>query len=304
MTIATRQNRTVIDTLSAGYAAVNRQLWVLALPIVASLYFAYGQPISLAPLLSQAGTAVAALPTDDRTTTSEAVTLLGLLEGVDMRQPLLRLNYLPLASSAIVAAGPGALVVRTGGQLLGLLALLNGVGLLLSAFYLQQIAGAVAAAPASVGARLGAWARLAGALALWAALIVLVGVGVAVPYLLIGALVSAVVPPALPVVVVAFGFMVFWAGIYIGFSAEAMALDGVGPLRAVVRSARLVRRNFLPTVGLLLLVWLISAGLDLVWRQIGAGPLGLALACVASAYVGSGLAAARMLFYRERSSPA
>ena len=301
MTIAKRQNRTLIDTLSAGYGAINRRLWVLLLPVVASLYVAYGQPVSLAPLLAETRTTIATLPSSDKAAMDEAVTLLTLLEGADMRQPLLRLNYVPLVSSQIGDAGPNAYVVRTPGELLAVLGLLNGVALLISALFLQQIAGAVAPAPARPPLRIGSLARLALALALWAALIVAVGVGVGLPYLVVGAIVSALVPPVLPVVVLAFGFIVFWLGVYVGFTAEAMALDGIGPLRASVRSARLVRRNFLPTVGLLLLAWLISAGLDLVWRQLGIGPLGLALACVASAYVGSGLAAARMLYYRERS---
>jgi hypothetical protein len=304
LTVATRQNRTLIDTLSAGYGAVNRRLWVLLLPIVASLYFAYGQPVSLAPILQQTRGALATLPSAERESASEAITLLTLLEGVDMRLPLLRLNYLPLLSTAIGAAGPDAVVLRTPGQLLAALALINGAALLLGALYLQQLAGVVAPAPAQRAWRPGDWARLVGSLGLWALLVMLVGVGVGLPYILLGALVSAVVPPALPLVVLAFLFVVFWAGVYVGFSAEAMALDGVGPLRASLRSISLVRRNFLPTVGLLLLVWLISAGLGFVWRQLGVGPIGLALACVASAYVGSGLAAARMLYYRERSSPA
>jgi hypothetical protein len=300
LTVATRQNRTLIDTLSAGYAAVNRRLWVLVLPIVASLYFAYGQPVSLAPLLRQGRGVLETLPSADRAQVAEAITLLTLLEGVDMRQPLLRLNYLPLVSSAVGPVGATPLELRTPGQLLAALALLNGAALLLGALYLQLLAIAVAPAPAPW--RVGGWARLVAALALWAALVLLVAVGLGLPYLVIGTLVSAAVPPALPLVAIAFLFIVFWAGVYIGFTAEAMALDGIGPLRACLRSIRLVRRNFLPTVGLLLLVWLISVGLDLVWRQLGVGPFGLTLACVASAYVGSGLAAARMLFYRERST--
>ncbi|MBC8075004.1 MAG: hypothetical protein H7Y32_02930, partial [Chloroflexales bacterium] len=103
MTIVTRQNRTLIDTLSAGYGAVNRRLWVLLLPIVASLYFAYGQPVSLAPLFAQARDAFAALPAQGGATAAETTTLLTLLEGIDMRQTLLRLNYLPLLSSAVSA---------------------------------------------------------------------------------------------------------------------------------------------------------------------------------------------------------
>jgi hypothetical protein len=69
----------------------------------------------------------------------------------------------------------------------------------------------------------------------------------------------------------------------------------------VRRSFALVRRNFFASVGLLLLIWLIGLGLGLLWDQLSSSPVGLIIASVGSAYIGAGLAAARMVFYRERT---
>jgi hypothetical protein len=41
----------VIDTISAGYAALNRQLWVLLLPVLVDLFLWLGPQVSFSPLV-------------------------------------------------------------------------------------------------------------------------------------------------------------------------------------------------------------------------------------------------------------
>src|SRR5215211_5791649 len=41
----------VIETLSAGYAAVNRHLWVLLLPILVDVFLWFGPHVSYSPLV-------------------------------------------------------------------------------------------------------------------------------------------------------------------------------------------------------------------------------------------------------------
>jgi hypothetical protein len=70
-------------------------------------------------------------------------------------------------------------------------------------------------------------------------------------------------------------------------------------------SVALVRTNFWPAVSLIGLILVIDTGLPIVWRELsgrpaGLGVWGLAASIVANAYVGTGLAAASMLFYRDR----
>ena len=46
----------VIETLSAGYAAVNRQLWVLLLPVLLNVFLWLGPHVSYSPLVGPAAT--------------------------------------------------------------------------------------------------------------------------------------------------------------------------------------------------------------------------------------------------------
>jgi uncharacterized integral membrane protein len=80
-----------------------------------------------------------------------------------------------------------------------------------------------------------------------------------------------------------------------------LLLDRVGPFAALRRSARLVWRHFWGTIGLLLLAALITQGTLLIWRQLAQWPLGTLLAVLGSCYIGGGLLAARLVFYRERA---
>ena len=147
---------------------------------------------------------------------------------------------------------------------------------------------------------MGQVSKVIGRVALWALLVLAISLALGVPFMLITAIVTLLIPQALYAFILIGWIGVFWVRIYIGFAVEAIAVDSMGPLRALYSSASVVRRNFFSTVGLLLISALITLGLGLVWQQLSVNTFGLLVACAASAYIGSGLEAARMLFYRER----
>ena len=96
-----------------------------------------------------------------------------------------------------------------------------------------------------------------------------------------------------------------WAGIYLFFVPEALFVSLVGPLQAVKRSVAVVRGSFWSTVGLIVLSWLLLAGLGQVWRLAAerlASPWGVGLGVLGNAYIGSGLIAAAMTFYYQRTN--
>jgi hypothetical protein len=87
----------------------------------------------------------------------------------------------------------------------------------------------------------------------------------------------------------------------LGFAREAIVVSGVGPLWALHASFNIVRRNLMGTLGFLALSWLIAVGSGVLWLNLAQrSTIGLIVAIVGSAYLGSGLLAARMAFYRER----
>ena len=87
------------------------------------------------------------------------------------------------------------------------------------------------------------------------------------------------------------------------FVLAAIVSYGVGLRQALWRSFNVVYRNFWVTIGLALLVSLILWGFDLIWQRLAvASPLGVLAAIVGNAVLVTGLTAARLIFYQERSA--
>jgi hypothetical protein len=115
---------------------------------------------------------------------------------------------------------------------------------------------------------------------------------------------TALVAPELAVFggVFVLGGLLF-AEVHLFFAVPAICVSDVGPLAAVQRSVAVVRRDLWSTVGLILLTWLILAGMGRVWEVLASSlqaPFGAGLAILGNAYIASGLIAAGMIFYTER----
>jgi hypothetical protein len=66
----------------------------------------------------------------------------------------------------------------------------------------------------------------------------------------------------------------------------------------------LVRKQLRPSVGLIILTWLILAGMARVWDVLASNlqsPFGVVLGILGNAYIASGLIAAGMIFYIQRT---
>jgi hypothetical protein len=88
--------------------------------------------------------------------------------------------------------------------------------------------------------------------------------------------------------------------VYLALAPEAIAVSDVGPLRAIKLSVTVVRRNFWPMIGLLAATILIEWGFPIGWSLVTRQAAGVPLAIVGNAFIGTGLMAAAMFFYRER----
>lgn len=325
------QNVSLIDTLSDGYRAVNRRPWLVIIPIIFNLYIWFGPQLSFAPLIADWQTLTRAFQQESGTPwqqispemQQQSEQQLQEVARLDMRQPLAVFNYIPFAvyvlgSAGLVGSGLGVPLVQAlpqtidaqrsviavqnlGGALLAFL-LINGIVLLLSAVFMTTTAEAVRSEPFV----LQQWLRRAGHAMLsilgYAAVllsaVLLIGLPVVVVTVFLMALIPALGAFALLLLLITW----FWATIYLGFALEAIVVSGVGPLRALHASFNIVRRNFMSTLLFLLLLLVIAVGSGVVWQfVVAAMPTGGALvAIVGSAYIGCGLVAARMAFYRER----
>ena len=303
----------VIDTLSAGFQVVNRAPWVLAVPIALDLLLWLGPRISVATLGERAVARMLAVATEAGAAAGEQ--LEGFRQGVEALRTLAAsfnlLSLLAFGGFAMESAVPlerggaaGNVELLSGGQvaLLALVLLLLGVGL--AAVWLGWIAQLVRDGQGSVARLLVSvpryWLSIVGFLAL------LVGGAIAVtlPLLLLAAVAQLFVP-ALGTfltlfVAVALQLLVIWSVLYLFFFADAVVVSEVGPLRAATNSIKVVSLNFWATLGFIIITWVIMRGLHIIWQSLAQAPVGLALAIFGNGYVESGLAAASMLFYRNR----
>ena len=97
-----------------------------------------------------------------------------------------------------------------------------------------------------------------------------------------------------------------FATVYLFFSVPAIFVSSAGPLQAIQRSVGTVRRHLWASLALILLTWLILAGMGQAWELLASyvpSPYGVLLGILGNAYVASGLIAAGMVFYIQRSEP-
>ena len=71
MTVTKPQNATLIDSISEGYAAINRRPWLLLLPMLLNVYLWFGAQLSFGPLFNRCAWLLKSIqPRPDRSDTS------------------------------------------------------------------------------------------------------------------------------------------------------------------------------------------------------------------------------------------
>lgn len=312
----------IVDTLSEGLAVVGRHPWLLLLPLLLDLFLWWGPPLSLAPglidwLLSpfnlQDLEAAGELPP---TLASDMTLLVGemraLLAGINiwalLASPLL---FLPSIMGAFPPVAPGLLLsnLLVVAMLTAAIAL---VGLWVSMVWLHWVAGAIprnaADGQGSEGRQIGLALGAAGLstlrfVALLLALIVAF-FGLLLPASFAVALVTLLMPgigSAMgSLLTLAMSWLGLWVALHLFFVPAALVYDGAGILAAGKRSVLLVRRHFWSALGFIGLTTLLDVGFGLIWFALGEGWAARSLSMVGSAALGTGIAAAMFIFYRER----
>jgi len=299
----------LIDTISAGYAAVNRLPWLLLAPILLDLLLWFG------PRLSPGALVAGALAVPGLDTEMDAASRQMLDES---RQATIDVaggaNLLALLSVPIARAGvPSALALLGGGglggeQMLGswpdalavTLAAL-GAGLVWGGLYRAGMALQVRQESASLHRLAREGLIGAGRSALLIGLMLGVAVLAAIPAALLITVVGLLSPALASLLLVILAGLALWAEVYLFFAPDAIFVRRVGPLRAIRDSVVVVRRAFWSALGFIVLTTVILAGMAQVWLLLaGRGPGGMVLAILGNAYVASGLAAAAQVFYRDR----
>lgn len=304
LTVAKTHTKGVIETISAGFAVLNRRLLVLLIPVALDVYFWLGAQVSFAPffrLVRGELSRFAALLNDDPRAQEQLVVQ---MQNADMRSVLALADFIPSLVPQLLESGrivsERVIAVNSPPGMIGWFAAINLVALLVSSVFLTLLAAGVRQEHYS----LLQYARrsLTAAAGIGGYLLALLGVGVLVGVpLALGVLALAQVVPVLAMLLLFSGFILaFWLYIYTGFAVEAVVISRVGPLRAIRMSIWVVRHALLSTVALVVLIGVVMGGMSVVLSMLVVNVWGLLLAILGNAYIGSGLAAARMIFFRER----
>ena len=292
----------IIDTLSEGFRTVTRRLWIIIVPVALDVFLWLGPKLSVAPVIRDA---LATLQDAMRMMTPGGVVDTSLSESFQLMADELQATIGQTNLFALLAWGrlgmPSIAALRpidpavdriievTGGvQMFGLQIALLFAGLLVASLFLSLLGQEVR----GEGVRLGVlvqsvpryWLRLT---------TILAPLGIA----LVVAFTTALMLGPLAFIVAA---LLAWLLLYVSFVPQAITMADERPLRALWLSFAIVRYNFWPTVGLILLTNVIGSGLSLVWRGVMGTPSGVLLAILGNAYIGSGLTAAAFIFFRDR----
>jgi hypothetical protein len=312
LTIAKPQTLSVIDTLSAAYNALNKRVWVIVIPLIINLYLAFGTPISVGPLTQELianfiSTQQELIKENPGTASVEEInewyiSQVDLIGRIDIRPLLSFVSYFPHLRILQNIEAVKHITVSSIGQFLLLIVLTNLGAFIASVLYLPQIASTVRENTSNSlwGFTLNDIWQVAWRILVWVAMLFF-AVFILFCFMTLFVGIIAMMLPALAVIIMLlFMIAIFWANIYISFAIEAMVLDRVNPFRAIQTSIQVVSRNLTSTLFLVILMMIIGQGLGLVWNQIASSSIGLIIACVGSAYIGTGLLIARMIFYRDR----
>jgi hypothetical protein len=294
----------VIDTLSAGYNTVNRHPWIVGVPVLVDLFFWLGPRLSLAPLVQRTVGRIAApagLPADTLQTYQDYRDWL-LQAGGSFNLFSLLTTHIPGIPSLMAGRdGLGATVALDSPWVVLLLFLLLPVaGLWLASIYYVGIGQPVRGVAESVGAL---WARIWrtwGRLLLLMLLAIGVVLFVGLPLMVVGMLLGALNGPIVGFFAAFLWVVALWVQFYLFFVVDAIVISDVGIAQAIRNSVTVVRFNLGPTMGLVVLIWIITLGMPIVWDAIAQNPIGTGVAILGNAYISAGLAVASMTFYRDR----
>ncbi|MHB0859540.1 MAG: hypothetical protein ACYC5M_18475 [Anaerolineae bacterium] len=290
----------IIDTLTAGFNTVTRKLWLIIVPVLLDLFLWLGPKVSVEPVVSNLFSSYRQLiETGGAALDPDLVQIFTETMG-EAQAALSRANLLSLLAwgrigfPSITSTRPiDPLVDRvyeiTGtAQWMGVsIAALAG-GLVIACILLGMVGQVVR------GERLDL-VRLTRRLPVYWKNLVLVLIPMS-----IGMVVAAVIGFALG----PFAFFVWvgliWVLLLLSFVPQAITMAEASPLMAIRDSLIVVRLNFWPTLGLIVLTNVIGAGLVLVMQPLRASSVGIALAILVNAYIGTGLLTAAFIFYRDR----
>lgn len=291
-----------VATLTSGFEITTKHLWVIVLPILLDLFYWLGPRIGVTSLLEQYNDIFGNEPAFNQ-----------LMEPLLQMAPQINVfTNLSLPLVGVPALMNGAVPEKTplnpvtyelhgAAQWSGLLLLFSLVGLALTTVYLVLIRFALKTEVNADEERFASVVR-----AIFVSYFRMIGLAIVFFVLVVMA-----VLPLLPIAFVlglfngSLSLAVMFVGVVLVVIHLSMAVPGVilndRPfLHAVRESIRLVHRNLLPTLNLLLLFVVISSVTNLLWRLADDGSWLTLVSIAGHGFISTALVAALFIFYRDR----
>ncbi len=300
----------LIETLSAGYNMVLKRIWLIAIPVALDVYLWLGPRLSIQPLTrfllsillppEQAPAEIQSLLELNRElleTMGQEVNLFSLLISRLLGMPSFLAGGLPAG-----VGGPPVTWVESGNALviLALIPLLMAAGLFLGSLYLGTIAYVMRDGTVDLKHLLQRVWRYWGLIVLFGMLLIGVLSVLGLPVFMIVGLLELASPALARFILLGAAGLALWMLFHLFFVPHAIVVSESGLLRAVWNSLVVVGRNFWSALALIILINLINAGFTFVWDQMSVNAPLTAVSIAGNAFIGTGLVAASLIFYRDR----
>jgi hypothetical protein len=292
----------IIATLTTGFEFTTRHVWLTIIPIGLDIFYWLGPRLHITGIVSEA----TALLTDEPSYS-------GLVDEILAMAPRINLfTYLSVPIVGVPALMGGTIPENTPikpinfeltdmlSWLLILLAL-TLLGLGLTTIYLSLISWVLKSEEGYefpgildfTGSTLLAILRLIGLAVAFVITLFLV----ALPLLPV-AFIMGLINSTLMLGVLLIAFLI--VAVYLSLAVPGIIYNNRPMFRAIMESIRLVYRNMLPTVNILLVVILIINGTNLLWHMADNGSWLTLISIMGHAFISTGLAVAIIIFYRDR----
>lgn len=304
----------IIDALTAGFNTIARRLWLILIPVALDVYLWQGPKLSIAGLverleplltpqanmeLSKTDAYNLAMSREAFIEMGESFNLFSLLSNTFLGVP----NLLVVSPQGLNQS-QATIEVANGWIGLGLVVAFVLVSVVIACFFLELIAQTVRDGRVSLENMLQRVLSVSGRVVALGIILLLIILVLVLPVSIFLTLVALVSQGVAIMLLGMFSLMVFWGSImvmvYLFYVIYDLLINETGLLQSVWNSVMMVRRNLWPTLGLILLTNVLSAGLMLVWQRLTFASWGMAIAILGNAFIGSGLVAAIMVFYMDR----
>jgi len=304
--------RGIVESISDGFALVARRPYLIAVPVLVDALLWVAKGISARPLLASTLDPLLDGVVQGPVSPGNIVQLNQQM--VAMEEVLGSLNILAIVAWQIPnLLGLGATegsqspaLVGSWFTLLLLLLSLAGLAALVGCLFMGPLGLFVRYNTLNLSVFLRLLAKLWYRFALYLGIIVLLGVVLAFLMLIVVSLFSLGGPGGVALGVGLTAGLLLMVLVHLFLAEEAIFVAGVGPVEAIKESFNIVHRNFWSVLGIFLLVNVIVQGTSIIWGFFPSNSLGLVIGVLGNAFIGTGLAAAIMVYYwskRQQLAP-